>query len=156
MDAELSAAQSLAGALLLALLLAALHLAAPHIRRLPLVPEGSTASFAGGTAVAYVFLHLLPEVAAGNEAVGEALSDVLRPTPLLELGLFAVALVGLTVFYGLERLVQRSGSGTPAVPPAGRAQRPGTGKPALHLGRPRGPRQGFTCCTSARSSCTTR
>ncbi len=138
MDAELSAAQSLAGALLLALLLAALHLAAPRLRRLPLVPEGSTASFAGGTAVAYVFLHLLPEVAAGNEAVGEALSDVLRPTPLLELGIFAVALVGLTVFYGLERLAQRSGSATPAVPPAGRAQRPGTGKPALQLAE--GPR----------------
>ncbi|MEV3923497.1 IS3 family transposase [Actinomadura coerulea] len=34
------------------------------------------------TGVAYVFIHLLPEIAEGNEAVGEALTDVLRPTPL--------------------------------------------------------------------------
>ncbi len=142
MNAELSVAQSLVGALVLALLLVALHLAAPRIRRLPLVPENATASFAGGTAVAYVFLHLLPEIAEGNEAVGEALSDVLQPTPLFELGIFAVALVGLTVFYGLERLAQRSGSGAPAVRPAGRAQHRGTGTPALQLAEAPPPAEG--------------
>ena len=67
---------------------------APHIRKLPLVPERDMGSFAGGLAVAYVFLHLLPEIAAGNEAIGEALSDVLEPTPLLELAIFLVALTG--------------------------------------------------------------
>lgn len=103
----MSTTQSLVGALVAAVLLAALHLAAPHIRKLPLVPERATASFAGGLAVAYVFLHLLPEIAEGNEAIGEALSDVLEPTPLVDLGIFLVALVGFAAFYGLQRLADR-------------------------------------------------
>ena len=81
MDGPVTATQSVLGALVITLLLAALHMAAPRIRRLPLVPEAVMGSFAGGLAVAYVFLHLLPELAEGNEAIGEALSDVVEPTP---------------------------------------------------------------------------
>ncbi|TFV56650.1 hypothetical protein E4P41_15435 [Geodermatophilus sp. DF01-2] len=103
----MSTTQSLIGALVATVLLAALHLAAPHIRKLPLVPERATASFAGGLAVAYVFLHLLPEIAEGNEAVGEVLSDVVEPTPLVDLGIFLVALAGFAAFYGLQRLADR-------------------------------------------------
>ncbi len=106
---ELTTLQSVVGALvaavvLAALHLAALHLAAPHVRRLPLVPERATASFAGGLAVAYVFLHLLPEIADGNQEIGEALDDVVDPTPLVDLGIFLVALAGFAAFYGLQRL----------------------------------------------------
>src|SRR3954471_7049641 len=101
---ELSTGQSVVGSLVVAVVLAGLHLAAPRIRKLPFVPERATGSFAAGLAVAYVFLHLLPEIAAGNEAIGEALSDVIDPTPLVELGIFLVALTGFTVFYALERL----------------------------------------------------
>lgn len=61
--------------------------------------------------VAYVFLHLLPEIAQGNVAIGELLSDVLDPTPLFELAIFAVALAGFTFFYGLRRLARRGRSG---------------------------------------------
>lgn len=106
---ELSTAASVWWALLIAVLLAGLHLAAPRIRRLPFVPERATGSFAGGLAVAYVFLHLLPEIAEGNESIGEALSRVVRPTPLLDLAIFLVALAGFTAFYGLERLADRHG-----------------------------------------------
>jgi hypothetical protein len=95
---------ALIGSLVIAVALAGLHLAAPHIRKLPLVPEGVTGSFAGGLAVAYVFLHLLPEIAEGNEAVGERLEDVIEVTPLFDLGIFVVALAGFTAFYGLDRL----------------------------------------------------
>lgn len=124
LEPALSAGQSVFGALLVALLLAGLHLAAPRIRRLPLVPESATGSFAGGLAVAYVFLHLLPEIAEGNEAVGEALSETLRPTPLVDLGIFLVALAGFTAFYGLERLAQGTGTGPAALEgrPAGGGQ----------------------------------
>jgi hypothetical protein len=108
MEAELTVAQSVLGALVATLVLAGLHLAAPRIRKLPFVPERATGSFAGGLAVAYVFLHLLPEIAAGNEAIGEALSDVIEPTPLMELGIFLVALTGFTIFYALERLAART------------------------------------------------
>lgn len=120
----MSTTQGLVGALAAALVLAGLHLAAPHIRRLPLVPERATGSFAGGLAVAYVFLHLLPEIAEGNEAIGEALADVIEPTPLVDLGIFVVALAGFAAFYGLQRLADRRaparahcGSGPPE--PAG-------------------------------------
>ena len=82
---EMTLRASVWGSFLITVVLAALHLAAPRIRRLPLVPERATGSFAGGLAVAYVFLHLLPELAEGNEAIGEALSDVVEPTPLLDL-----------------------------------------------------------------------
>lgn len=91
-----------------ALVLAALHLAAPHIRRLPLVPEHATASFAGGLAVSYVFLHLLPELAEGNRELREVLGEAGERSPLLGLEIFLVALVGFLVFYGLERLAERT------------------------------------------------
>jgi hypothetical protein len=107
MEPGMTITQSVLIALAIAVVLAALHVAAPRIRKLPFVPEAATASFAGGLAVAYVFLHLLPEIAEGNEAVGEALSDVLEPTPLLELSIFLVALTGFTLFYGLERAARR-------------------------------------------------
>lgn len=105
--AGLSTTTALWLALLASLVLAGLHLLAPRIRKLPGVPERATTSFAGGLAAAYVFLHLLPEVADGEEAIGEALGNVLEPTALLELAIFAVALTGFTVFYGLERVAQR-------------------------------------------------
>jgi zinc transporter ZupT len=94
-------------ALASAAVLVALHLLAPRIRRLPLVPEQVTASFAGGIAVSYVFLHLLPELADGNERIGELLDDTGTRTPLLGLEIFVVALLGFLVFYGLERLAER-------------------------------------------------
>ena len=94
-------------ALLSALVLAALHLAAPRIRKLPLVPEHVTASFAGGVAVTYVFLHLLPELSEGSRRVREVLGDESERTPLLGLEIFAVALSGFLLFYGLERLAER-------------------------------------------------
>ena len=88
--------------------LAALHLLAPHIRRLPLVPEYATASFAGGLAVSYVFLHLLPELSEGNQELREMFGEEGEASPLFGLEVFAVALVGFLVFYGLERLAERS------------------------------------------------
>jgi hypothetical protein len=143
LEAELSTTQAAVGALVLALVLAGLHLAAPRLRTLPFLPEKAVGSFAGGLAVAYVFLHLLPEIAEGNEAVGEALSDVLRRTPLVDLGIFLVALAGFTAFYGLERLADRHGDLGPVTgPAAGRsghrtqADRPRSNRGVfwLHLG----------------------
>ena len=90
--------------------LVVLHLLAPRVHTLPGVPQAAIGSFAGGLAVAYVFLHLLPELAEGSEAVGEKLGDVVEVTPLLDLAIFLVALTGFTVLYGLERLAVRTGS----------------------------------------------
>lgn len=130
MTGELTVTQSVVGALLIAVALAALHLLAPRIRKLPFIPEQATGSFAGGLAVAYVFLHLLPELVEGNEAIGEALDDVVQPSPLLDLAIFLVALVGFTIFYGLERLADAHGDDTTA----STTERAGNGGVyALHL-----------------------
>ena len=51
--------------------------------------------------------------------MGAGLSDVLEPTPLLDLGIFVVALTGFTVFPGLERLARAhrsTASGEPSAP----------------------------------------
>lgn len=111
-----------ATAILLALasvaVLVALHLLAPRIRRLPLVPEEASGSFAGGVAVTYVFLHLLPELAEGNESLRQVLGEKGEPSPLLGLEVFVVALVGFSVFYGLDRLAHRSRRDRASAPPA--------------------------------------
>ena len=128
--------------LLSVVVLAVLHLLAPRIRRLPGVPEYATASFAGGIAVAYVFLHLLPELSEGNEELREVLGEEGAPSPLLGLEVFLVALVGFVAFYGLERLAERSkdhdgGEGGDGGVPGGSAVRAGSGDAPvfrLHLG----------------------
>jgi zinc transporter ZupT len=93
------------------LALAALHLLAPHIRKLTLVPESVTVSFGAGAAISYVFLHLLPELARGNTVLREVFGEDSAPPPLTELGIFIVALLGFCLFYGLERLAEKSAGG---------------------------------------------
>lgn len=88
---------------------AAVHLFAARLRFLSLIPRSRWLSAAGGIAVAYVFLHLLPEIAGGREHW----SDVVG----LERTIWLFALTGLAVFYGLERRIQhvkrRHGHGRP-------------------------------------------
>ncbi|MBU2467039.1 MAG: hypothetical protein KKC78_00235, partial [Proteobacteria bacterium] len=95
-------------ALIITLGLMVSHYLSPLIGRIPGVSERQAASFAGGVAVAYVFLHMLPELVEGNAAVGRLLGQVERLTPLLDLGIFMVALLGFTLYYGLELLAQRA------------------------------------------------
>ncbi len=143
MDSEMTVTQSVVGALVLALCLATVHALAPRIRKLPWVPERATGSFAGGLAVSYVFLHLLPELAEGNQAIAEVLHDVVEPTPLLDLAIFLVAVAGFTAFYGLERLAEthadspeaaNARSAAAAGPPRAAVTASNGGVYALHLG----------------------
>jgi hypothetical protein len=60
-------------------------------------------SVAGGVAVAYVFVHLLPELARAGETFVEITAD--QPLPWPEHRVYAAALVGFVLFYGLEHLV---------------------------------------------------
>lgn len=84
---------------LLALLLAAVHILCPQLRFLAGVPRSRWLSFAGGVAAGYVFLHVLPELAAH----GERLAAELQLAPALaEFLIYLVALGGLAAFYGLE------------------------------------------------------
>ena len=70
------------------------------------------ASVGGGAGLAYVFLHLLPELASGGSELSEApgLIDYV-PTPLAEALLFLVALGGVLLVFSLNVLMkQREGS----------------------------------------------
>jgi hypothetical protein len=92
------------------LALVAAHLLATHLRGLVGRHERAVVSAAGGISVAYVFLHLLPEVAAGASVVGESVDDLVAHVPLQELLVFLVALSGFTLFYTAERFAAREGS----------------------------------------------
>ena len=86
-------------------LLALVHMAAPALRVLSVVPRSVWLSAAGGISVAYVFVHLLPELAAGQRDVGEEVTGALAR---VEDHVYLVALAGLAVFYGVEWTSRRS------------------------------------------------
>lgn len=88
--------------LALALGLALVHLYASRLRFLAVVPRSAWLSAAGGGSVAYVFVHLLPELASGQYVLAEAL-----PLTFLEAHVWIVALTGLVTFYGLEQAALR-------------------------------------------------
>jgi len=85
--------------------LAGVHVVAGKLRFLQVVPRSRYLSAAGGVSIAYVFVHLLPEIT--DRQIELAASDE-TATPLAELTtereLFLVALAGFAVFYGLERV----------------------------------------------------
>ena len=82
---------------LAAFFLAAVHVFAGKLRFLDGIPRSVWLSGAGGASVAYVFLHLLPELAHGQEALAASVA-----LEFLEAHVWIVALVGLAVFYGLD------------------------------------------------------
>lgn len=84
-----------------AVVLALVHLLGGRLR-LPAVPRSAVLSAASGVSVAYVFVHLLPEVAA----TGRHLEDTDLGV-LLEHWEWVLALAGLLVFHGLELHLQR-------------------------------------------------
>jgi hypothetical protein len=66
------------------------------------------ASFTGGVAIAYVFLHMLPDLVEYNEPIGRLLINQQWLNPFIELMIYIVALVGFLVYYGLELLAERA------------------------------------------------
>lgn len=89
-------------------LLAMVHLGVSGLHRLSARPRRYALSLGGGTAVAYVFLHLLPELQQHQGEVEEATDAVLG---WLDRHVYLLALLGLTLFYGLERLALRARRG---------------------------------------------
>lgn len=84
--------------------LAAVHLFAGRLRVLDVIPRSRWLSFAGGVSVAYVFVHVLPEIGAAAEAIEG--SDT--PLAAIENHVYIVALLGFVVFYGLERFAREA------------------------------------------------
>lgn len=84
--------------------LAAVHMLSGSLRFLDRIPRSRWLSFAGGVAVALVFLEILPELAESQERVARALD----PFSALKNHVYIVALIGLALFYGMDRMVKTS------------------------------------------------
>ena len=91
-------------ALIFACCLALIHLGASRFSLARAEPRSRWLSLAGGTSVAYVFVHILPELKKGQDVMVRA--DL--PLEFLEHHVYIVALLGFVTFYGLERLAVRS------------------------------------------------
>jgi hypothetical protein len=85
---------------LFAIALALTHLFAGKLRFLEATPRNIWLSFASGVSVAYVFVHILPELSQAQETVTGAVGETLA---FLEHHVYLLALLGLAIFYGLER-----------------------------------------------------
>jgi uncharacterized membrane protein len=83
--------------------LALVHLYAGLVRPTALVSERRWLSFAGGVSVAYVFVHLLPELRHGQQT----LAEVGPVESFLDHHAYLVAFAGFVAFYGLEHAAQR-------------------------------------------------
>lgn len=76
------------------------HLFAGRLRFLETIPRSRWLSLASGVSVAYVFVHLLPELDAAQQDITNQLGADIA---FLEHHVYLVALLGLVAFYGLER-----------------------------------------------------
>lgn len=93
-------------ALIGALALAAVHLLSGTLRFLEGVPRSRWLSAFAGVSVAYVFVHLLPELAEGQRAIEGEPAPGKESGPILEFlehHVYLAALLGLAVFYGVEK-----------------------------------------------------
>ena len=84
--------------LLAALAMVLVHVLSPWLSVLDSIPRSRWLSAAGGISTAYVFVHLLPELAHHQ---AETVPDT--ELAAAEAEIFLVALIGLMTFYGLER-----------------------------------------------------
>lgn len=88
---------------LFAIGLAIVHLYSGKLRFLDAIPRSRWLSMASGVSVAYVFVHLLPDLSKRQDAIAQ--TGVLA---FIEHHVYLIALLGLAVFYGLERIVRES------------------------------------------------
>lgn len=83
-----------------------IHLFSKYMKFLKVVPRSRFLSVAGGISVAYVFLHLLPELGHfQSELEGELEGSAWA---FIESHIYIVAMIGLAIFYGLEVMVKKS------------------------------------------------
>lgn len=88
---------------ILAIALAIVHLYSGRLRFLDNIPRSRWLSLASGVSVAYVFIHLLPDLGARQSTL-QATGNF----SFIEHHVYVMALAGLMIFYGLERAVVNS------------------------------------------------
>ncbi len=89
---------------LAALLLASIHILAGKAKALKRTPRSRWLSLGSGVSVAYVFVHVLPDLSAAQEEF----QDQVKILAVIEHHLYLLALIGMLVFYGLERAAKTS------------------------------------------------
>jgi hypothetical protein len=89
----------------LAAVLAVVHVFAARLQSLTVVPRSVWLSMAGGASVAYVFVHILPELHRRGVLLERVGSRVLG---FLEHHVYLVALLGFAFFYGIEVFARQS------------------------------------------------
>jgi hypothetical protein len=104
-------------AIVLTAFLALTHVFAPSILDSQLLNktpqrQDAVASFSGGVAVAYVFVHMLPELADGELAFADVTIPDAIPDLFVQSALFLVALVGLVIFYAFDAKAAESKDGS--------------------------------------------
>ncbi|MEE4351087.1 MAG: hypothetical protein V2J26_12740 [Pacificimonas sp.] len=107
-----------------ALALGLVHVAGSWLTFLDRLPRSRWLSFAGGTSVAYVFVHLLPELSHFQREVSETLDPSVLPT--VDLHVWLMALLGLAAFYSVEQAIRARQAKTEG--------KPGAATFWLHLG----------------------
>lgn len=88
-----------------AFLLAIIHFSVDKLN-FSYIPRSKWLSAAGGISVAYIFIHVLPELQQWQETFVE--ETTLQAIEFLEHHLYLIALLGLAIFYGLERAAKLS------------------------------------------------
>jgi len=82
------------------LVIASCHWLAVLISKKPPLQQQCWASFGGGAGLAYVFIHLLPELASGGRTISDAVGmQRYLPTEMTESLLFGVTLLGVLIPY---------------------------------------------------------
>lgn len=81
------------------------HLFAGRLLFLDSIPRSRWLSFGSGISVAYIFVHLLPELAEGQRTLDQVDGPLMAA---LESHVWLVALSGLVVFYGIERVAKHA------------------------------------------------
>ena len=106
-----------------------MHVFSQTLHLLQGVPRRRLVSFVGGMAVAFVILRLLPAIGRHQQTLEQATQG--GPLGFLDNHIYAVLLLSIIIFYGLERLAQRSRERRKQ---AGKEDRPGFGVFWLHIG----------------------
>ncbi len=79
------------------------HYFSSRVAKLPLKTQRTLGSIGGGVSIAYVFIHLMPELAIGGiELSKEIYMEKFIVSPLIEFCLFFTSLIGLVVFFSLD------------------------------------------------------
>ena len=88
--------------LLITIVFIMIHLSTSYLKVLDKIPRSRFLSIAGGVAVSYVFIHILPELGENQAAIKGLIKNNFLKS--LESHIYVIALLGLVVFYGLERM----------------------------------------------------